>query len=78
MSLLSAGIPVIHEGMGPNSSLHIMHNKFIVRDYSDSDPSNDYVWTESFNAGDYLHVDNSIIIRSTEVACAYTLEFNQM
>ncbi len=77
-ALLNAGIPVIHEGMGPNSPLHIMHNKFIVRDYGDSDPSNDCVWTGSFNAGDYLHVDNSIIIRSTEVARAYALEFNQM
>ncbi|MDI6851625.1 MAG: phospholipase D-like domain-containing protein [bacterium] len=72
------GIPVIHEGVGDNSTDHIMHNKFIVRDFGDNDPSNDFVWTGSFNAGDYLHVDNVLIIKSAEVAEAYTQEFNQM
>uniref|UniRef100_A0A7V3KMM0 phospholipase D n=1 Tax=candidate division WOR-3 bacterium TaxID=2052148 RepID=A0A7V3KMM0_UNCW3 len=76
--LISNGIPVIHEGVGANSTDHIMHNKFIVRDFGDSDPSNDFVWTGSFNAGDYLHVDNVVTIRSTELADAYTKEFNQM
>jgi len=76
--LISNGIPVIHEGVGTNSTDHIMHNKFIVRDFGDSDPSNDFVWTGSFNAGDYLHVDNVVTIRSTELADAYTKEFNQM
>jgi phosphatidylserine/phosphatidylglycerophosphate/cardiolipin synthase-like enzyme len=55
-----------------------MHNKFIVRDFGDSDPSKDFVWTGSFNAGNYLHVDNVVTIRSTELADAYTKEFNQM
>jgi len=76
--LISAGIPVIHEGIGANSTQHIMHNKFAVRDYWDSDPSNDYVWTGSYNASDVLHVDNGIIIRSRNLAEAYTREFNQM
>lgn len=75
--LISNGIPVIHEGVGTNSTDHIMHNKFIVRDFGDSDPSKDFVWTGSFNAGDYLHVDNVVTIRSTELADAYTKEFNQ-
>jgi phosphatidylserine/phosphatidylglycerophosphate/cardiolipin synthase-like enzyme len=75
--LISNGIPVIHEGVGANSTDHIMHNKFIVRDFGDSDPSKDFVWTGSFNAGDYLHVDNVVTIRSTELADAYTKEFNQ-
>ncbi len=76
--LIQSGIPVIHEGVGPNSTNHIMHNKFIVRDFRDNDPSNDFVWTGSFNAGDILHVDNVLIIKSTEVAGAYTQEFEQM
>lgn len=76
--LISAGIPVIHEGVGQNSTSHIMHNKFIVRDFCDTDPSNDFVWTGSFNAGDFIHIDNGIILRSSEVAGAYTDEFIQM
>jgi len=76
--LINAGIPVIHEGIGANSTYHIMHHKFIVRDYRDGDPTNDWIWTGSFNASDYLHADNAIAIRSTELADAFEREFNQM
>ena len=76
--LINAGIPVIHEGIGDNSTSHIMHHKFIVRDYRDGDPVNDWIWTGSFNASDYLHADNAIVIKSTELADAFEREFNQM
>lgn len=78
-SMRSYGIPVIHEQMGYNSE-HIMHNKFIVRDYRDADTTNDYVWTGSYNASAYtrLNAENAIIIKDRGVATAYFYEFNQM
>ncbi|MEO0229247.1 MAG: phospholipase D-like domain-containing protein [candidate division WOR-3 bacterium] len=78
-SMRSYGIPVIHEQMGYNSE-HIMHNKFIVRDYRDADTTNDYVWTGSYNASDYtrLNAENAIIIKDHGVATAFFYEFNQM
>jgi phosphatidylserine/phosphatidylglycerophosphate/cardiolipin synthase-like enzyme len=78
-SLRSHGIPVIHEQVGSNTE-HIMHNKFIVRDYRDSDTTNDYIWTGSYNASDYtrLNAENAVIIKSHAVATAYFYEFNQM
>ncbi len=79
-SMRAAGIPVIHEGIGPNSTNHIMHNKFIVRDYRDNDTANDYVWTGSYNASNYtrLNAENAIVINSHSVATAYFYEFNLM
>ncbi len=76
--LINAGIPVINEGIGDNSPDHIMHNKFIVRDIRDGNPDNDYLWTGSFNASDERHIDNSIAIKSTDIAGAFEAEFNQM
>jgi len=79
-SMRAHGIPVIHEGMGPNSTGHIMHNKFVVRDYRDADTTNDYLWTGSYNASEYtrLNAENVIIINSHAVATPYFFEFNQM
>ncbi len=77
-SLINAGIPVIHEGMGNNSSNHIMHNKFVIRDFYDSDTTNDFLWTGSFNASDEQHVDNVLIVKSHTLASVYEDEFNQM
>ncbi len=79
-SMRAAGIPVIHEGIGPNSTGQIMHNKFIVRDYRDNDTTNDYVWTGSYNAANYTkpNAENVIIIKSHDVATAYFYEFNLM
>ena len=77
-SLIDMGIPVIDEGFGVNDTQHRMHNKFIVIDYWDSDTSNDYVWTGSFNASYGLHADNAILIRSHALAELFEAEFNQM
>ncbi len=77
-SLINAGIPVIHEGVGQNSTNHIMHNKIVIRDFFDSDTTNDYIWTGSFNASDELHVDNVITIQSHALSNLFEREFNQM
>ncbi len=77
-SLINAGIPVIHEGIGQNSTNHIMHNKIVIRDFFDSDTTNDYTWTGSFNASEELHIDNVITIQSHELSVLFEREFNQM
>jgi len=67
--LKDAGIPIIgdqREGL--------MHNKFMVIDKSE-------VWTGSLNftvSGTYKDNNNLIRIQSSEVAEAYTCEFNEM
>ncbi|MCP9291426.1 phospholipase D-like domain-containing protein [Gracilimonas sediminicola] len=57
-----------------------MHNKFAVIDYLSPSPDDDYVWTGSTNmtfTGAY-NTNHTLIIKDTEVAKAYTEEFEQM
>lgn len=76
--LRSAGIPVWTDSIGPDSA-DLMHNKFAVFDYRDSNPDNDWLWTGSFNvaAGEF-NADNAIEIQDSGLAHAYTREFEQM
>ncbi len=57
-----------------------MHNKFAVIDYLSPSPDDDYVWTGSTNityTGAY-NTNHTLIIKDTDVAKAYTEEFEQM
>ncbi len=76
--LVNAGIDVIDEGTGPNTTAHRMHNKFIIRDYRDTDTSNDYVWMGSYNATSYKHADNALTIQSHGLSSIFENEFTQM
>ena len=64
------------EGIGvvDDNRSALMHNKFIVID-------NEYVWTGSFNATEndaYKNNNNSVDIKSKELAQNYATEFNEM
>ncbi len=82
--LVNAGITVIDNSFGSHPSENIQHNKFMVFEAADGDPSNDVVWTGSVNLIDQpsdngIHAkDNAVIIADQAVARAYTLEFNEM
>jgi comEA protein len=57
-----------------------MHNKFAVIDYLSPSPNDDYVWTGSTNmtyTGAY-NTNHTLVIKDTDVARAYTQEFEQM
>jgi phosphatidylserine/phosphatidylglycerophosphate/cardiolipin synthase-like enzyme len=73
-----AGIPVQTDSVGPSSS-SLMHNKFAVFDYGDTNSRNDWLWTGSYNvfAGDF-NADNDIEVQDSGLAHAYTQEFEQM
>ncbi len=81
-SLSSAGIPVIDDAYGYNSGNYCMHNKFVIIDYRDSTfTDDDFVWTGSYNPSYYgtlYNANNAVVVRSTDVAEAYTLEFEEM
>ncbi len=76
--LKDAGIPVIDEGYGANTTAHRMHNKFIIRDYRDDDTTNNSVWVGSFNASGYVHADNAVYISNFALSEIFEAEFNQM
>ncbi len=57
-----------------------MHNKFAVFDYLSPSPDDDYVWSGSANmtyTGTY-NTNHTIVIKDSEIARAYTEEFEQM
>ncbi|SMO58792.1 phospholipase D-like domain-containing protein [Gracilimonas mengyeensis] len=57
-----------------------MHHKFAVIDYLSDSPEDDYVWTGSTNltyTGAY-NTNHTIVVKDSEVAGAYTEEFEQM
>lgn len=57
-----------------------MHNKFAVIDYLSPSPDDDFVWTGSTNitfTGAY-NTNHTLVIKDTDVAKAYTEEFEQM
>ena len=76
--LKDAGITVIDEGYGANTTAHRMHNKFIIRDYRDADTLNDVTWVGSFNASGTEMADNAIIVKSYAFSKIFETEFNQM
>ena len=77
-ALRNAGIIVVDEFNDRNATDHIMHDKFMVIDYWDSDTSNDVVWNGSYNASNYIHADNAVVIQSHSLARIFEAEFNQM
>jgi len=80
----NAGVTVIDDSFGDNDGQGLQHNKFIIFDAGDEDPSNDKVWTGSLNlidepAGYGIHAkQNVVLIADQAVARAFTLEFNEM
>jgi hypothetical protein len=76
------GIPWITSTFGGNhASGGIMHNKFIVVDGRDADPSNDWLWTGSVNATTtqfFTDSNNGLEIQDFGLAQAYETEFNEM
>lgn len=76
-TLLNAGIKMSQR---PSSLSGIMHNKFIVFDGRDSDPTNDWVWTGSWNftSTELTWKNNVIVVNDPSLAAAYTAEFEEM
>ncbi len=58
----------------------IMHNKFAIFDERDDNPTNDWVWTGSWNwTSTELNWRNNVVeINSPALAKAYTIEFEEM
>lgn len=57
-----------------------MHNKFAVIDQLSPSPDDDFVWTGSTNmtfTGAY-NTNHTLVIKDTDVATAYAMEFEQM
>ncbi len=75
--LLNAGIPMSQR---PSNLDGIMHNKFMIIDARDNNPSNDWVWTGSWNwTTTELDWKNNVIeINNADLAKAYTTEFEEM
>ncbi len=82
VQLKDAGIPVINDEFSDSyNGNNLMHNKFIVIDARDNDPTNDWVWTGSYNLtdnGTELNANNAVTIKSPELASIYLDEFNEM
>lgn len=76
-TLLSAGIQMSQR---PSNLSGIMHNKFFVFDARDTIPSNDWVWTGSWNvtSAEVNWKNNVIEINDPAIASAYTIEFEEM
>ncbi len=74
--LVNAGIEISQR---PSIS-GIMHNKFMIVDARDDDPSNDWIWTGSFNwTSTELSWHNNVIeINDPGIAEAYEDEFEEM
>lgn len=82
LQMKNAGIPVIDDSFGSNTSSPAMHNKFIVIDHQDTTSySDDWVWTGSYNlsySATYDNAENVIEIQDQALAACYTIEFNEM
>ncbi|MCC7302486.1 MAG: T9SS type A sorting domain-containing protein [Bacteroidia bacterium] len=74
--------PAIQTLVSPTTSTYgLMHQKFMIIDALDIDPSKAFVWTGSMNWEDQqINTDhnNVIIVQDLQLAKAYTREFNQM
>jgi phosphatidylserine/phosphatidylglycerophosphate/cardiolipin synthase-like enzyme len=73
-ALLDAGILMNQK---PDNS-GLMHNKFAIIDARDDDPTNDWVWTGSWNWRDSKWYNNAIEINDPMLAETYTVEFEEM
>lgn len=75
-ALINAGFLISKRPSGDG----IMHNKFLVFDARDNNPSNDWVWTGSWNlsADESSWINNVIEINDFALAQAYTKEFEEM
>ncbi|MCK4396520.1 MAG: T9SS type A sorting domain-containing protein [Candidatus Marinimicrobia bacterium] len=80
--LINAGITVIDDTFGNNSGNRYMHNKFAIFDFRDSSSVvDDWIWTGSYNItdeGTESNANNVIEIQHSDLARAYTLEFEEM
>ncbi len=74
--LINAGFLISKRPSGDG----IMHNKFLIFDARDQNPSNDWVWTGSWNlsADESAWINNVIEINDFALAQAYTKEFEEM
>lgn len=76
-TLINAGIPVLKRTAGLSG---IMHNKFFIFDARDTIPTNDWLWTGSWNVS-ALEVgweNNVIEINDPTITQAYKIEFEEM
>ena len=75
-ALLDAGILMSQK---PDNN-GLMHNKFAIFDARDEDPSNDWVWTGSWNwtSTELSWLNNVIEINDPSLAENYTIEFEEM
>lgn len=76
-SLINAGIPVLKRTSGLSG---IMHNKFFIFDARDTIPSNDWLWTGSWNvSGLETGWENNVVeINDPTITQAYKIEFEEM
>ncbi len=77
LALINAGIPVLKRTSGLEG---IMHNKFIIFDARDSESTNDWLWTGSWNlTSTELSWENNVVeINDPTITSAYLLEFQEM
>jgi phosphatidylserine/phosphatidylglycerophosphate/cardiolipin synthase-like enzyme len=76
-TLINAGIPVLKRTSGLSG---IMHNKFFIFDARDTIPTNDWLWTGSWNvSGLETGWENNVIeINDPTITQAYKMEFEEM
>jgi len=85
-NLIAAGIPCINDEYGSNDGSGSMHNKFLIIDADargDTDPSNDWIMTGSWNASisgnnPSQNHQNIVFIQDQAIATTYTAEFEEM
>lgn len=76
-TLINAGIPVLKRTAGLNG---LMHNKFFIFDARDTIPTNDWLWTGSWNvSGLEVNWENNVVeINDPTITQAYKMEFEEM
>ncbi len=76
-TLINAGIPVLKRTSGLSG---IMHNKFFIFDARDTIPTNDWLWTGSWNVSalETGWENNVIEINDPTITQAYKIEFEEM
>ena len=76
-ALLNAGILMSQR---PSNLSGIMHNKFFIFDARDTIPSNDWLWTGSWNVtSNELNWKNNVVeINDPAITAAYQTEFEEM
>jgi len=79
--LMSAGIRVIDDALGPNDGTEIMHHKLWVFDANSPDPAVPVVVSGSWNLssqGTYTDAQNVVFIQDQALARVCTAEFDEM